>query len=159
MKEHQNQRRRHVEFSVGDWVLLRLHHHTVVGITAAAPSKLAPRFFGLYQVTERIGAMAYRLQLPPKARIHDVFHVALLKKYVGDPPGAIMLLPPLLHGRVIPTPSIVVRARTGVSGRFWFNGRSAWLLIQLVSLFMTSRSIIRHSSSLTSCLLGRREML
>jgi hypothetical protein len=111
MKEHQNQRRRHVEFSVGDWVLLRLHHHTVVGITAAAPSKLAPRFFGLYQVTERIGAMAYRLQLPPKARIHDVFHVALLKKYVGDPPGAIMLLPPLLHGRVIPTPSIAVRAR------------------------------------------------
>jgi len=71
----------------------------MVGITAASPSKLGPRYFGPYQVVERLGAVAYRLQLPPKARIHDVFHVALLKKYEGEPPASIMPLPDILRGR------------------------------------------------------------
>ncbi|XP_066344467.1 uncharacterized protein [Miscanthus floridulus] len=92
-------------------VLLRLHHCIAVGITLAASSKLGPRFFGPYQIVERLGAVAYRQRLPPKARIHDVFHVALLKKYEGDPLEAIVPLPSTLHGRVIPTPAAVVRAR------------------------------------------------
>ena len=82
-----------------------------MGITTATPSKLEPRFFGPYQVIERIGAMAYRLHLPPKARIHDVFHVALLKKFVGEPPIALVPLPSILHGRVVPTPAAVIRTR------------------------------------------------
>ena len=75
------------------------------------PSKLGPRYFGPYQVIERLGTVAYRLQLPPKVRIHDVFHVALLKKYEGDLPASIMPLPAILHCRVVPTPSQVVRTR------------------------------------------------
>jgi len=111
MREHHNKKRRDVEFAVGEWVLLRLHQRTAVGITAASPSKLAARYFGPYQVVERLGAVAYRLQLPPKARIHDVFHVALLKKFVGVPPAAPMPLPAIFRGRVVPTPTKVVRAR------------------------------------------------
>jgi hypothetical protein len=111
MKEIHDKKRRFVEFAVGDWVLLRLHHCTAAGITPAASSKLGPRFFGAYQIVERLGAVAYRLRLPPKARIHDVFHVALLKKYEGDPPGTIVPLLPTLHRRVIPIPAAVVRAR------------------------------------------------
>lgn len=89
---------------MGDWVLLRLHHHTAVGITPASSSKLGPHYFGPYQVIERIGAVACRLRLPPKARIHDVFHVALLKKFEGAPPAELVPLPPILYGRVVPTP-------------------------------------------------------
>ena len=111
MRETQNQKRRHVEFSIGDRVLLRLHQRAAVGITAAAPSKLGPRYHGPYKVLERIGAVAYRLKLPPRARIHDVFHVALLKKFAGPPPTVITPLPPILQGRVVPTPSQVARAR------------------------------------------------
>ena len=111
MREHHNQKRRHLEFAVGDWVLLRLQQRTAVGITAASPSKLGPRYFGPYQIIERLGAVAYRLRLPPNARIHDVFHVALLKKFEGEPPAAIVPLPVILQGRVVPTPSQVVRAR------------------------------------------------
>ena len=47
--------------------------------------KLSPRFISPYEVIERIGPMAYRLALPPKlAKLHDVFHVSMLRKYRSD---------------------------------------------------------------------------
>ena len=51
------------------------------------------------------------MQLPARARIHDVFHVSLLKKFEGTAPTAIVPLPEILHGRVIPTPNKVLKAR------------------------------------------------
>ncbi|KAH9752499.1 hypothetical protein KPL71_014711 [Citrus sinensis] len=48
--------------------------------------KLSPRYIGPYEIIERIGPLAYRLALPPKlSRIHDVFHVSMLRKYIYDP--------------------------------------------------------------------------
>jgi hypothetical protein len=76
MKTYQNQSRREVKFQEGDWVWLRLQQWTAVGVTAATPSKLGPRFFEPYQVTSRIGKVSYKLQLPARAQIHDVFHVS-----------------------------------------------------------------------------------
>ena len=41
---------------------------------------------GPYEIVERIREVAYRLRLPPKlARIHDVFHVSMLRKFMADP--------------------------------------------------------------------------
>ncbi|WVZ92138.1 hypothetical protein U9M48_038225 [Paspalum notatum var. saurae] len=111
MKTRADQHRRDISFTVGDWVWLRLHHRQAVGITVGARSKLGPRYYGPYKVLERLGAVAYRLQLPANARIHNVFHVALLKGYDGPAPTTPPALPPLLHGRVIPTPQKVLRAR------------------------------------------------
>lgn len=82
-----------------------------MGITPAANSKLGPQFFGPYQVIQHIGDVSYKLQLPPRAKIHDVFHVSLLQNFVGDVLTAIVPLPPLLHGRVFPEPESVVKAR------------------------------------------------
>jgi len=70
MKASHDSKPRAVEFSVGDWVLLRLHHRTAVDITTST-SKLAPGYYGPFQIA-RIGNVAYCLQLPENAKIHDV---------------------------------------------------------------------------------------
>ena len=80
------------------------------GITDRAAGKLAPRYYGPYLVLERIGDVAYRLQLPTRAKIHNVFHAVFLKKHQGDPPATMVPLPPVVHGRVVPTPDSVKRA-------------------------------------------------
>ncbi|KAH9696685.1 Amidophosphoribosyltransferase 1 [Citrus sinensis] len=47
--------------------------------------KLSPHYIGPYEIIERIGPLAYQLALPPElSRIHDVFHVSMLWKYIYD---------------------------------------------------------------------------
>ena len=72
--------------------------------------KLKACFFGLYRITELINDVAVRLALPPRAKLHDVFHVGLLKKFIGPPPEAPPPLPVIHHGAIIPEPDQVVRA-------------------------------------------------
>ena len=48
--------------------------------------KLSPRFIGPYEVIEKVGLVAYHLALPPELeKIHDVFHVLMLRRYRSDP--------------------------------------------------------------------------
>ena len=48
--------------------------------------KLCPRFVGPYEVVSKVGLVAYMLKVPPKlSRIHDTFHVSMLRKYILDP--------------------------------------------------------------------------
>jgi hypothetical protein len=96
---------------VGDWALLRLHQRSASAITSAGSGKLKPRFFGPYRVTEVINEVAVRLALPTRARIHNVFHVGLLKKFQGDPPAEPPPLPALHHGAIAPQPERAGRYR------------------------------------------------
>jgi hypothetical protein len=110
-KRFYDNKHRAVVYAVGDWVLLRLRNRPVASMSLAPKGKLQPRFFGPYRVTEIINDAAVRLALPPQAKIHDVFHVGLLKKWVGAPPSSIPELPKLLLGAVVPEPERVVRSR------------------------------------------------
>ena len=50
-----------------------------------AKKKLFPKYLGPFLITEMIGPNAAKLQLPSDWRIHDVFHVSLLRPWIGDP--------------------------------------------------------------------------
>ena len=90
---------RALTFSVGDWVWLRLLHPPTKTLVPRGCGKLGPKFAGPYQVIEQVNVVAYRLKLPEGTRIHDVFHVGVLKPFRGTPPSDIPALPPLCHGR------------------------------------------------------------
>jgi hypothetical protein len=76
-----------------------------------ARGKLAPKFYGSFHVLARIGPVDYRLALPPKCHIHDVFHVVFLKKFTSTPPIVVPRLPPIKHGRLLPQPEKILHAR------------------------------------------------
>jgi len=84
-KAYADRRRRPLEFAAGDHVFLRVTRTTGVG-RALRSKKLSPKFLGPYQITRRIGPVAYEIALPPQlANLHPVFHVSQLRKYVFDP--------------------------------------------------------------------------
>nr|XP_016484196.1 PREDICTED: uncharacterized protein LOC107804774 [Nicotiana tabacum] len=73
------------KFQVDDWVFLKVSSMKGV-MRFGKKGKLIPRYVGLYRITQRIGQVAYRLELPPEmSLVHPVFHVSMLKKMVGDP--------------------------------------------------------------------------
>ena len=52
--------------------------------------KLSPRFIEPFEILERVGTVAYRLDLPPNmSGVHEVFHVSMLRKYTPDPAHAV----------------------------------------------------------------------
>ncbi|CAL2238784.1 unnamed protein product [Prunus armeniaca] len=84
-KSYADKRSKDLEFAVGDWVFLKLSPWKGL-MRFGKRGKFSPRYIGPYEITERIGPVAYRLALPTElSRIHDVFHVSMLRKYMPDP--------------------------------------------------------------------------
>jgi hypothetical protein len=83
MKQQADQHRTEREFAVGDLVFLRLQPYRQSTIATRRSMKLAPRFYGPFRILNRIGKVAYRLELPASSAVHPVFHVSCLKKVIG----------------------------------------------------------------------------
>lgn len=95
MKNYANQHRTERTFNVGDFVYLKQQPYKQSSLAQRSSFKLAPRFYGPYQILEKVGPVAYRLQLPDNAQIHNVFHVSLLEKKIGQQAVLAPSLPPI----------------------------------------------------------------
>lgn len=97
---------------MGDRVWLCLQYRSTAGITTQSSSKLSPRYYGSFCILQRVGTFSYRLELPSGAEIHNVFHVALPKKYEGAPPlVAPVLLPSIACDHVVLKPEAILKTR------------------------------------------------
>ncbi|KAK8919358.1 hypothetical protein KSP39_PZI021140 [Platanthera zijinensis] len=84
-QKYYNARHRLVQFQVGDQVCLKIRPFKGVSRFRRL-GKLSPSYIGPFPVTERVGDVAYRLELPAELqRLHHVFHVSALRKYIRDP--------------------------------------------------------------------------
>nr|GEX45635.1 putative reverse transcriptase domain-containing protein [Tanacetum cinerariifolium] len=83
-KSYADVRCKPMEFEVGDKVMLKVSPWKGV-IRFGKRGKLSPRYIGPFEIIERIGPMAYKLELPEKLRgIHNTFHVSNIKKCLVD---------------------------------------------------------------------------
>ncbi|KAK5775622.1 hypothetical protein PVK06_043535 [Gossypium arboreum] len=84
-KSHADLKCKEIEYSIGDMVFLKVSPWKKI-LRFGKKGKLSPRFIGPYWVLKRVGPVAYQLELPPELdRIHDVFHVSMLRRYHSDP--------------------------------------------------------------------------
>ena len=84
-KSYEDRRRRSLEFEADDHFFLRVMPKRGV-VKFGKQGKLSPRFIEPFEILERVGIVAYRLALPPSlAGVHEVLHVSMLWKYIGDP--------------------------------------------------------------------------
>nr|GEU28958.1 putative reverse transcriptase domain-containing protein [Tanacetum cinerariifolium] len=83
-KRYADVRRKPMEFEVGDMVMLKVSPWKGV-IRFGIRGKLSPRYSRPFEIIERIGSVAYKLELPEKlCGIHNTFHVSNLKKCLVD---------------------------------------------------------------------------
>ncbi|GJZ68993.1 putative reverse transcriptase domain-containing protein [Tanacetum coccineum] len=83
-KSYADNRRRQLEFEVGDRVMLKVSPWKGVA-HFGRKGTLASRYVGLFEILERIGPVAYRLRLSEElSSVHDTFHVYNLKKCLED---------------------------------------------------------------------------
>ena len=112
MKAQADKHRHDVQFQVGDNVLVKLQPYRQHSVALRKNQKLGMRYFGPFTVMSRIGAVAYKLQLPPEAKIHSVFHVSQLKLFKGNCSQPYIPLPITTHemGPVL-QPTAILKAR------------------------------------------------
>jgi len=84
MKHYADKNRSLREFQVGELVYLKLQPFAQASIAHRPCAKLAFKFFGPFKILEKIGSVAYKLELPSNALIHSVFHVSQLKQHVPE---------------------------------------------------------------------------
>jgi len=96
-----------------DLVLVKLLLYRQQSITLRKNQKLSMRYFGPFRVHKKLNDVAFQLELPIEARIHDVFHIFVLKPFRGDNRDQYLPLPlqTTPEGPML-SPHVVIKKRT-----------------------------------------------
>ena len=83
-KSYADHRRKDLEFEIENKVFFKVT--PLKGkIKVGKGKKLQPKYIGPFSILQRVGKVAYRLELPASlSQIYDIFHVFLFKKYHSD---------------------------------------------------------------------------
>ncbi|MCH79981.1 hypothetical protein A2U01_0000743, partial [Trifolium medium] len=117
MRAQANKHRRDVEYEVGDMVYLKIKPYKMKSLAKRINQKLSPRYYGPYEILQRVGQVAYKLKLPEESKVHPVFHASLLKKYISPTVG-FQPLPTCLNEewQLEPTPEEALDTRRNDQG-------------------------------------------
>lgn len=122
MQVQADKTRRDVNYGEGEWVYVKIRPYRQKSLAKRRYEKLAPRFYGPYKITAKVGKLAYKLDLPTDTRVHPVFHVSQLKSTTITP-SKISALPPQLNKELemIVEPEALkgVREKKGSSTQEW----------------------------------------
>ena len=90
-KSYADLKRKDIRYEMGEKVFLKVSPYKKV-MRFRKKGKLSPRFISLYEVIEKVGPVAYRLELPPDLeKIHNVFYVSMLRRYRSNPSHVVSL--------------------------------------------------------------------
>ncbi|GJX89122.1 retrotransposable element Tf2 [Tanacetum coccineum] len=100
-------------FEIGEWVYVKLQPHRQVSVRQGNQHKLSAKYFGPFQIMEKIEVVAYKLHLPVTILIHPIFHVSQLKKSHGQVVMEGALPNCAEDGRLLVEPVAVLERRLG----------------------------------------------
>lgn len=113
MTQKANAHRCELTLAVGDLVLVRLRPYRQTTLRQQRHHKLSKRYYGPYPIIERIGPVAYKLQLPLNSRIHPVFHISTLKPFRStEAPSPCDLPTESFNNQPVEVPAAVLGQRT-----------------------------------------------
>lgn len=98
IKAHADSKCTNSEFKVDHWVLLKLKPYKQSFLAYRRSNKLSKCYFSPFKILERLGSVAYHVESPPIVKVHNVFHVDLLKDFNGPVPSEMPELPSEFDG-------------------------------------------------------------
>lgn len=87
MKFYADKNRSFREFQLQDWVYLKVQPYVQSSVAKRANHKLSFRYYDPFQILQKVGSVAYKLDLPPDCLIHPVVHVSQLRATTGFKPA------------------------------------------------------------------------